>query len=162
MSNYLQYRMNHILAGRPLPKKAGVQAIAKKSPKRLAKEKEMVSDDSMNQFFADRRKELTGTCQCGCAEPSQKNDDMYFKFSICHIFPKARFESVADHPLNYVERSFWGGCHTNMDNRSMDLWAAMADFEDIKAKFFVLAPLLTPEERASKFFTKLEELVKTN
>lgn len=158
---YMMQRRAYIEAGRPL-KKSTPHPIAKKSEKRKQKEKEMMNDDTMVSWFEDRRKELVGTCQCGCGEKSQKKDDLYYKHSICHIFPKSKFESIAAHPLNYVERAFWGGCHSRMDDRSMDLWPAMADFEDIKAKFFVLAPLLTREERANKFFKKLEELVNEN
>jgi len=127
---------------------------------RVAKEK----------WFRLIREKLTGTCQCGCGNPSSKHDykniegktESHFRSSCCHIFPKAHFDSVKFHPLNYVERAFWGGCHTNMDNQSMDKWPNMADWDDIKAKFYILAPLLTDEERTSKFYTHLERLVKSN
>lgn len=121
-------------------------------------------DDKVKKenWFKMIRKKLTGTCQCGCAAKSQKNDDMYFRHSCCHIFPKSDFFSIKYHPLNFVERAFWGGCHSNMDNQSMDKWVNMADWEDIKAKFYELAPLLTDEERSLKFYTHLERLVYSN
>ena len=147
-----------------LPKQKAVYRIPKKSKKKLAQEAEEKelrgSDDTLKeQWFKARRKELTGTCQCGCGKPSQKKDDTFFRGSCCHIFPKATFESVMYHPLNCVERAMFGGCHHNMDNQGMDKWPQMADFDDIKERFHVLAPLLTDEERATKFYLKLEQLI---
>lgn len=138
--------------------------IAKKSAKKLkqeAEEKKLRGDDDtlMEQWFKTRRKELTGTCQCGCGRPSQKNDDTFFRGSCCHIFPKSIFESVKYHPLNCVERAMMGGCHHNMDNQGMNKWPMFADWEDIKERFHVLAPLLTDQERGHKFYNILESLV---
>lgn len=149
-------------AGQPKPKKA--YQIPKKSKKKIAQEaaeKELRGDNDTlkEQWFKARRKELTGTCQCGCGKPSQKNDDTFFRGSCCHVFPKKDFESVMYHPLNCVERAMYGGCHDNMDNQGLDKWPAMADWEDIKERFYALAPLLTDEERATKFYTQLEKLV---
>lgn len=126
--------------------------------------------DYKETWFKNTRKKLTGFCQCGCGKPSSKNDfigldgrvQSHFRSSCCHIFPKSEFLSIQYHPLNYVERAFWGGCHTNMDNQSMGKWPNFADWEDIKEKFHTLAPLLTDEERASKFYTHLEKLIYAN
>jgi hypothetical protein len=143
------------------PKK--VYHIPKKSKKRIEKEKlQYGSDEALDAWFEDRRKDLVGVCQCGCAHKSQKKDDTYYRHCICHVFPKRIFKSVQCHPLNYVERAFWGGCHTNLDERGMDRWPGMADWDDIKMKFEILVPYLTKEEKATKFFTKLEELVRQN
>jgi CHASE3 domain sensor protein len=38
----------------------------------------------------------------------------------------------------------------------------MADWDDIKEKFHQLAPLLTDEERATKFYSTLEKMVYAN
>jgi hypothetical protein len=145
---------------------------AKKAPKPIApiskKKKERMSDEKMalggndtlkENWFKARRKEMVGTCQCGCAKPSQKKDNMYFRHSAAHIFPKSAFESVMYHPLNFVERAFFGGCHSVMDDTSIERWPNMADWEDIKEKFYILAPLLTDEERGKKFYQLLEKLV---
>lgn len=113
----------------------------------------------LSKWFESTRKKLTGTCQCGCSAKSQKNDDMYYKFSCCHLFPKRIFKSIATHPLNYVERAFFGGCHSNLDDQSMDKWVNMADWDDMKEKFHELAPLLTDEERANKFYAHFEKLI---
>lgn len=147
-----------------LPREKKMYRIPKVSKKRQAKldeEKKLRNGDDtlMEQWFKARRKELTGTCQCGCAQISQKKDDTFFRGSCCHIFPKATFLSVMYHPLNFVERAMFMGCHQNMDNQGLDKWPNMADWDDIKEKFHVLAPLLTDEERATKFYHKLEQLI---
>jgi hypothetical protein len=156
--------LRRIRAERDLPKQKKVYRIPKKSKKKLAKEaaeKELRGGDDtlIEQWYKARRKELTGTCQCGCAQPSQKKDDTFFRGSCCHIFPKAIFESVMYHRLNWVERAMFGGCHHNMDNNGVDKWPGFADWDDIKERFHELAPLLTNEERATKFYQKLEKLV---
>lgn len=146
-------------------KKQPIAKVSKKKQAQKEAEKKLVSsegDTLMEQWYKARRKNLTGTCQCGCGSLSQKKDDLYFRHSIAHIFPKRLFPSVMYHPLNFVERRFWGGCHSVMDDTSMDRWPGMADFEDIKEKFFILAPLLTPEERTTNFYTRLEKLVYAN
>lgn len=146
------------------PKVKKKYVIPKKSKKKVAQEaeeKKLQGDDDtlMEQWFKARRKELTGTCQCGCGKPSQKKDDTFFRGSCCHLFPKAIFESVMYHPLNCIERAMMGGCHHNLDNQGMDKWPGMADWEDIKERFHILAPLLTDKERAHKFYSILESLI---
>jgi hypothetical protein len=120
MSDYMKYRQQHILSGRPL-KKSAPHPIAKKSEKRKQKEKEMMHDDTMVVWFEDRRKEMTGICQ-HCGGKSCKDDDKLYKHSIAHILPKALFPSVAHHPSNWIELCFFGSsCHTNMDSGILDM-----------------------------------------
>jgi hypothetical protein len=150
------------------------QPIAKKSKKKLAQEseeKKLLSSDGdsfKEKWFKARRREMVGVCQCGCAEPSSKNDDVNFRSSAAHIFPKGLFPSVMYHPLNWVERRFWAGktgasaCHTMMDEAGLDRWPVMADWLDIRERFFILSAELTPEEKATKFYSKLEKLVYAN
>lgn len=165
--SYIDDLRNIKLYGKPAKEKKNYR-IRPKSEKRMAQEAadkilQMPDEDSMKEkWFKEIRPMLTGTCQCGCGGASQKNDGMYFRHSICHVFPKAKFHSVKYHPINFVERRFWGGCHSVMDDTSMDRWPQMADWDDIKEKFFVLAPLLTDEERATKFYKHLEKLVYLN
>jgi len=153
--------MENILAGRPLKTKEK-KPIAKKSEKRLAKEKEAAeagTDNGMDKFFERNRKKMVGVCQCGCGRKSSKHEDEHYRASIAHIFPKRIFKSIAENDLNWVERNFWEGCHGNMDNRSMDKWPLFADWDDIKERFHSLAPLLTDEERGNKFYKHIEKLV---
>jgi hypothetical protein len=155
------------------------EAVAKKkkpmkrvSDKKRAEDKAakeaLGEDETMKEkWFKARRKEMVGVCQCGCTQKSSKHDDLNFRSSAAHIFPQRLFPSIQYHRLNWVERAIWAtitssSCHTNMDNQSMDLWPNFADWEDIKAKFYELSTLLTDEERATKFYSHLENLVYDN
>lgn len=158
--SYIEQRRNQKLFGKK-PVQKNVAPIARQSDKKkkeLSNNKDL--DKMLDQWFDDRREQMVGICQCGCGEKSQKNDDIYYRHCICHILPKAIFPSVATHPLNFVERAFFGGCHTNMDNRGLDKWANMADWQDIQQKLLILDEYLTPQERAHKFFQKLQSLFK--
>ncbi len=126
--------------------------IASNDPTKVSKTEKQI-------WFDARRNELVGVCQCGCGEKSQKNEDTYFYHCCCHVFPQRLFESIQFHPHNWVERRFWGGCHTNMDEGSMSKWVNFADWDNIVEIFHELAPLLTDEERTKKFYTNLESLV---
>lgn len=114
------------------------------------------------KFFQAARVKMVGVCQCGCARKSSKYDNDHFRSSCAHIFPQRLFPSIQFHMLNWVERNFWDGCHSVMDNTSMDRWVNMADWNDIKERFHELAPLLTDEERAHKFYGHLERLIYQN
>lgn len=159
----------------PLPTKKERKPIAKISAKQLSKNK--AAKESLNGEYTQKEKwfklirtKLTGTCACGCGNMSSKNDyinvegkvESHFRASCCHIFPKKDFESVMYHPLNFIERAFWGGCHSQMDNTSLDRWVKFKDWQDIKDKFYELAPLLTEDERKLKFYKHLESLVYSN
>jgi hypothetical protein len=147
-------------AGIPKPRK--YYQIPKVSAKR---KKKMAEDDRpeevrLDEWFQERRKEMTGVCACGCAGPSCKKDDDFYRNSIAHIFPKAYFKSVATHPLNWIELDFWNGHHTNFDNQGVEKWVNYAAWDDIKAKVIAMDPYLTPEEKGKKFYQILIDLVK--
>lgn len=162
--SYLDERRKHIEAGRPIPekKKHQINKISEKRQAKLDEQKESGTDQAKDKFYEAMRKKMVGVCQCGCAQKSQKSDDTFFRHCICHIFPKKIFKSIATHPLNWVERTFWGGHHTNLDEQGMDKWPAMADWDDIKEKFHVLSELLTDAELATKFYNNLSKLVYAN
>jgi len=145
-------------AGPKPPKPIAKVSAKKKQLNRAAKPEKEALDD----WFDATRKSLTGTCQCGCGAKSQKNDEMYYKCSCCHILPKRIFKSVMLHPVNFVERAFFGGCHSVMDDTSMDNWPYMADWDDICVKFTIMEPYLTNEEKATKFYSQLKGLVDQN
>lgn len=166
MSDYMNERLKRkqgLLP--PLPTKKPKKPINQVSDKQRQKNKDAkdANGDTLKDiFFESMRKRLTGTCQCGCGQKTQKDDDLYYRFCICHVFPQRLFESIQFHPMVWVERKFFGGCHANMDDKSMDLWPNFADWDDIKEKFHLLAPLLTDQERKKKFYTHLEYLVYNN
>lgn len=98
-------------------------------------------------WFKARRQEMTGYCSCGCGNPSSKNSEEYFRFSICHILPQRFFKSVQFNPYNWIEMAFWGGCHTNFDNRGEDRWHKLACWDEIVTRFKIIYPLTLQEER---------------
>ena len=136
-----------------------LKKVSDKRKKENEEAKERGGDNEMDKFFERNRKKMVGLCQCGCSQKSQKNDDTFFRGSISHVFPKRIFKSIATNDFNWVERAMFGGCHSVMDDTSMDRWVNFADWEDIKERFHLLAPLLTDEERATKFYTHLEKLI---
>jgi hypothetical protein len=166
--SYLEQRRLMKINGLKLPERKQY-TIPKKSAKRAALEKaekevqqlqvHKVTDAELDAWFKARRKELTGTCTCGCGESSSKEDDKQYKASICHIFPKAKFQSVATHKLNYIELNFWNGCHSNMDNRSMELWPNMECWPVIVARFYAIEQKLTDADKRTKFYQQLKNLV---
>lgn len=100
----------------------------------------------LQKWFEDRRKELKGICG-HCGGKTCKDDDKYYKFSICHLFPKAYFKSVATHPDNFVELCFWNNnCHGNMDNKTLDL-TEMNCWAEIVEKATRIYPSIAPNER---------------
>lgn len=100
----------------------------------------------LNRWFLERRKEMTGIC-AHCGDPSCRNSDEYYKFSIAHILPKRIFKSVATHPLNWIELCFWGNsCHTNMDNSTLDL-IDLNCFAIVIERFVAIYPDIDPQER---------------
>lgn len=167
MSTYLEKRRAIMLGLREPDPKKEPKTIAKVSEKKKAqqaaeKKTRGNEDPEKERWFKARRREMTGTCQCGCAEPSHKYSDEHFRGSAAHIFPKSAFKSVEYHPLNWVERRMFGGCHDMMEPGRLEKWPNVADWLDIRAKFLVLAPLLTEQERGKKFFKELEYLVQNH
>lgn len=161
MSDYLQHRRNQKLGlvkkedkkPKPIPK------VSKKKLAEIAAAKSEKKKDPLDQWFEEMRKNMVGVCQCGCARSSSKHENDNYKSSIAHIFPKRLFKSIATNDLNWVERNFWDGCHTNMDNRSVEKWPMFADWDDIKEKFHKLSPILTEKEKSFKFYKHLEKLI---
>jgi hypothetical protein len=140
-----QIRRLKIEAGVPRKKKTYV--IPAKSEKRLKREREaVVNDENLDGWFEARRKDLVGGCK-HCGGKSCKEDDKYYRFSICHILPKAYFPSVATHEDNFIELCFWDkNCHGNMDNKTLDL-IDMNCFDEIIEKFQRMYPYVAKEER---------------
>lgn len=149
-------------AGMPKPKK--VYQIPKKSAKKLAQEKaekEAGTDGSMDAFFKSMRLKMTGKCLF-CGASTMKKDDEKFHFSLAHLLPKAVFRSVATHPDVIIELCFYNNsCHTNFDTGTIS-WDFIKDSKEwdiIKEKLMTILPLVAPEERKHKLYSRLLSLV---
>lgn len=103
-------------------------------------------EESMWPWFLERRPEMTGKCM-NCGDKTEKRNEQYFHFCICHILPKKLFPSVAQHPLNWIELCHFGrSCHTNMDNYFIDI-TEMNCWDTIVERFIKLYPFIAKEER---------------
>ena len=157
------YERKQVAAERKKAAKNTAQKLrATENPKNKNQTTVLQDKVEKEKWFRLVREKLTGWCQCGCGEKSQKKDDKFFRHSCCHIFPKAKFHSVKYHSENFVERTFWGGHHSVFDDTSIDRWVNMADWDNIKRKFHILEQLLTDEEKTYKFYTQLKTLVENN
>lgn len=100
------------------------------------------------QWFADRRKEMNGFCDCGCGKRSSKDSNKYFIFSCCHVLPKKNFDSISLHPENCIELAFFGGCHTTLDDMGYEYCKQKKPilWDIIVRKFKILYPLIATNE----------------
>lgn len=134
-----------------LPKQKIPYRIPKKSAKKIAQEKEekvqrVGGGNELDRWFKERRKGMTGLC-AHCGDPSCKNSDQYYKFSIAHILPKNLFKSVKTHPQNWIELCFWNKSHhTNFDNKTLDIMELNC-FDTVIQRFVAMYPGIAPKER---------------
>lgn len=112
-----------------------------------SRQKDITTRETFKEgWFRRRRQEMTGFCECGCKKRSSRDDEVNFRSSICHILPQKNFKSVQFHPLNFIEMSLWGGCHSNFDDRGSDRWPQLACWNKIVERFKILYPLTNPSE----------------
>ncbi len=157
-------QLQRIRAERDLPKPKTIYRIKKVSDKKAARDKQFKennTDEGMDKFFAYMRKSMTGKCLF-CSGDTMKKDDEKYHFSLAHILPKAIFKSVATNPNNIIELCFYGNsCHTNFDH-GIITWEFIKDSKEwdiIKEKLFDVLPLIAPDERSNKLYSKLENLI---
>lgn len=103
----------------------------------------------MGRWFLSIRPMLTGKCQhCGGKTMAvDKEADLKFHWSICHLFEKSRFPSIATHMENYLELCYYSpSCHKNMDDKTLPL-TQLNCFDEVIRKFCILYPLMTREEK---------------
>ncbi len=98
--------------------------------------------DALDKWFKERRKEMVGCC-IECGKTTSKNNDKYYKWSVCHIVPKSLVKSVATNDLNWIE--LCQQHHQEFDN-TFDKAAAMMCFGEAKLKFQLFKHLIPPQE----------------
>lgn len=161
MSEYLKKRQEYILNGRPLPEKKKYSPIAKKSQKRIEKEKEQKEiggDSELDLFFEAMRKRLKGKCLFCNSGTTWKNDELW-RIAVAHLLPKAKFKSVATNSENWVELCW--NCHTEFDSAKIT-WELLKDSKEwdiIREKLFTVLPLVHEEEKKNKLYSRIEQLV---
>jgi hypothetical protein len=160
---YLEQRRAFIEAGRPLKekKKHTINKVSEKRKAKIEANKASGGDSEMDLFFASQRKFMKGKCLFYGVNTMKKDDDK-FHFSLAHLLPKSIFKSVATHPDILIELCFYGNsCHTNFDN-GMITWEFIKDSKEwlvIKEKLLNVLPIIAPEERKHKLYSRLTELV---
>lgn len=97
---------------------------------------------NLRQWFMDRRREMDNVC-CECGGRTNRDSDKYYKWSICHIAPKALVPSVATDINNWVELCW---LHHQEFDSTFDRAAAMQCFGEVKQKFQLFKHLIPPEE----------------
>lgn len=162
--SYLEDRRQWKQFGKPKVEKPKYQ-LRKKSLKRLAEEaaeKEAGTDEGMDRWFIERRKEMKGRCQF-CNWKTEKANDETYRRSIAHLLPKRpnMFPSVATNPDNWLELCFYGeSCHTNFDNNiiSLELLHDSAEWKIISEKFKRIFPFIAEAERKNIHPLLLKEI----
>lgn len=96
----------------------------------------------LDKWYDYRRKEMVGCC-IECGRGTNKNNDKYFTWSICHIVPKSLVPAVAKHEYNWVELCQLH--HQEFDN-TFDRAAAMVCFSEVYQKFQLFKHLIPAEQ----------------
>lgn len=141
----------------PKPKKYLNKVSIKKAAENKA-QKESGSDNEMDLFFLAMRKKCRGKCFFCQASTTYKNEELW-RIAIAHLLPKAKFKSIAVNENNWVELCW--DCHTDFDTGQIT-WLLLRDSEEwfqLKEKLLNVLPMVSPEERKHKLFSKLEKLI---
>ena len=157
---YLEQRRQFIEAGRPLPQKK-IYTISRKSEKLKAKEKqqrELGTDNEMDKFFNAMRKKCKGKCLFCNSGTTYKHEELW-RFAVAHLLPKAKYLSVATNESNWIELCMQ--CHRSFDDGiiTYQLLKDSKEWDIIKEKLFEILPLTTEEERKTKFYHNLENVI---
>jgi 5-methylcytosine-specific restriction endonuclease McrA len=98
--------------------------------------------NELDIWFKDRREQMLGYCT-ECSRGTNKGDDKYFKWSICHIAPKGLCPSVSTNYHNWIE--LCQDCHNEFDS-TFEKASKMKCFHEAKTKFQIFRHLLPPDE----------------
>jgi hypothetical protein len=119
--SYQQDRLNHINAGRPKKEKKNLESW----------------------FFNIQSKHwVNGICNCmECGKP------IYVAYARCataHLLAKKLFESISNHPLNYLILCAGEGCHYETDR--VDRFIKMKVWPEAARRIREMIPLIPPQE----------------
>lgn len=84
-------------------------------------------------WYNAQRKKMIGVCQEeSCNQTTNKDHDVYFRWSICHIVPKSLVPSVSTHPDNWMELCWQ---HHSEFDATFEKASNMKCFAEAKRKF---------------------------
>jgi hypothetical protein len=100
------------------------------------------------RWYSQRVNEMTGICK-NCGRKTSQGDSKYERFCIAHVLPKRKnmFPSVSTHKDNSIELCYWGGCHSNFDNKGWEWAATQPMWNLITTKFQLIYPEIAEEEK---------------
>lgn len=147
-------RLNRAREARPKKSYEGLKPMSEKKKLQLAegkKAREKGGDPSLEQWFQERRIEMTGKCFF-CGGKTEKWNDELFRASLHHLFEKNNnaFPSVKTHPDNYIEVCHYGNsCHSNLHNGTItwELIIDSAEWPVILEKIRKIVPYIAQNER---------------
>ena len=98
--------------------------------------------NDLDLWFMARRLEMTGNClECGAS--TNKDNNKYYRWSVCHITPKSLCPSVAKNFFNWLE--LCQQCHQEFDN-TFERSSKMKVFDEAKRKFRLFSCLMPQSE----------------
>ena len=115
--------------------------------KEILVEKGLVKDENkmmLDLWYLARKYEMTGYCsEEGCRSSTNKDNDKYYRWSCCHIVPKALVPSVATHLANCIELC---QIHHQEYDAGFERAKRMKCFEIAKRAFGTFKHLIPPQE----------------
>lgn len=93
-------------------------------------------------WYLARKYEMTGKCE-ECGKTTNKYDDKYYRWSVCHIVPKSLIPSAATNHNNWIELCQY---HHQEYDADFDRAARLKCFTNIKLKFETFKHLIPNEE----------------
>lgn len=101
-------------------------------------------NNDLELFYLLRKHQMSGICSEGrCTNSTNPDHPKYYRWSICHIVPKALIKSVATNEHNWIELCM--GHHGDFDN-TFEIASKMQCFAEAKRKFQLFKHLIPPEE----------------
>lgn len=111
--------------------------------KSFAKGEDAIADKDLEVWFDNVKRQIIKNpfCwECGMYIPEK-----YCRHASAHIFPKAIFESVATHPLNYLVLGASCGCHDK--THRLDTFSDMGVFGEAVRRFRIFEPSITEKHK---------------
>lgn len=109
-----------------------------------------IKNIDLNQWYKRQRKYMTGKC-CNCNNPSSKDNEKYWRWSIAHVFPKNIFKSVATNDENWIELCI--ECHTLFDS-NLETASEMKCFLLAAQKFYLFHDKITENHKYKNLFSE--------
>ncbi|MBO9658916.1 MAG: hypothetical protein J7527_08820 [Chitinophagaceae bacterium] len=163
-TEYMKQRMQHILQGRPLHKKAAksIPQVSEKRKEKLKEDKKLedglhAHKKSLNVFFKEIQENrwINGN-PCPCENCGEMIPVTFARHATAHLLPKKIFKSIATHPLNYMILGANCGCHDK--THVLEQIVKMKVWPEIAKRLKELIALL-PHDELKHVSTELYEAI---